>query len=193
MLKTAALLKVTLLHWCFSSFVNCTNDKLRKTSPDIHVFALSSSSLFSPVGHCWIYRRWLKINPKVCDVIMYTNWNLKTEMFTILRIKEGFILKLDPLTEGIMWGKLSWKIYTENMHQKLVPDHYLILVNSLKYSYCIQEYLRKWILKNPQKLLFHFCFRTQSFFFGRKVLGTSYNSLFSLTIYVQRFFLFSDP
>ena len=31
------------------------------------------------------------------------------------------------------------KKYVENMHQKLVPDHYLILVNSYKYSQRIQK------------------------------------------------------
>ena len=36
-----------------------------------------------------------------------------------------------------------WKKYAENMHPKLVASHYLILINDLKYSQCIQENLLK--------------------------------------------------
>ena len=33
------------------------------------------------------------------------------------------------------------EIYGENVHQELVTDQYLILINSPKYSQCIQETL----------------------------------------------------
>ena len=51
-------------------------------SRDIQNFGLSSSPLFSFGGHRWAYRRsQLKINPKVYDVIMYLNRNLKNKLF----------------------------------------------------------------------------------------------------------------
>ena len=46
-------------------------------SQNIQYSALPSSPLLSPVNHCWISRSWLKINPRVYDVIMCINWNLK--------------------------------------------------------------------------------------------------------------------
>ena len=40
------------------------------------------------------------------------------------------ILKLCQLKAGMKQGTFSWKIYEENMHQKLVPDPFLILLNN---------------------------------------------------------------
>ena len=55
----------------------------------------SSSLIFSPVSHCWVYRR-LKITPKVYDVIKYPRIIFKNKFFDILRSK-GLTLKLDQL------------------------------------------------------------------------------------------------
>ena len=49
---------------------------------EVFNFILSSFPLFSPVGHCRIYRRsWRNINPKLYSVIMCLNRNLKTQIF----------------------------------------------------------------------------------------------------------------
>ena len=44
------------------------------SSRKIQNYVLPSSTLFSFVSHCWLYRRnWLKINPKVFEIIMCLN------------------------------------------------------------------------------------------------------------------------
>ena len=42
------------------------------------------------------------------------------------------IMKLCQLIAGMKQGTFSWKNYEENMHQKLVPDPFLI--NNLLYN-----------------------------------------------------------
>ena len=83
-------------------------------------FDISSFSLYPPVSHC--SKRWPKINLKVYDVISWLNKNLKTHIVCCLEEEN----KSDIET--------YWKILkdiAENVHQKLVPDPIVILVNSL--------------------------------------------------------------
>ena len=86
------------------------------------------------------------------------------------------------------------------MYQKLVPDQYLILVNSPKYNQCVQGALlsiiyfeRRFILKedyqksskDPTSFLFSNPVSFYKNYEKRKVPETSYQSLSSLNIHVQ--------
>ena len=42
-LNPATLLKVTLLHWCFSRFLNCTNGTKSRNAPHIHFLNFRSA------------------------------------------------------------------------------------------------------------------------------------------------------
>ena len=48
-----------------------------------------------------------------------------------MRRKEGMTLKLCPPID-IKEGTFLWKNYAKDVHQKLVPDPFLILVNNPK-------------------------------------------------------------
>ena len=61
----------------------------------------------------------------------------KRKLFNTLRSNEGLIHKLGQLTKYYI-KKIFMEKYAKNMHQNLVSDLYLILVNIPKYSHCIQ-------------------------------------------------------
>ena len=84
-------------------------------------FCISIFPFFFPVSHC--FRAWSKINLKFYDIINCLNKNF---LFDILRRKKGMTFKLCPLIEYIL------KNHAENVHQKIVPDHFSILVNNPK-------------------------------------------------------------
>ena len=76
------------------------------------------------------------------------------------------------------------------MHKKLIPDNTnLILVNSLKYSQCIQKtlgkkyFVRLWKIQKKKKLTFF-----GDYLEKQKGLGTGYQSLFRLTNVLRSFF-----
>ena len=64
------------------------------------------------------------------------NWSV---LLNILRSKEVQISTLSQLINYFI-GKISWKKYSENVHQKRIPG-YLIFANSKKHGQCIQETL----------------------------------------------------
>lgn len=83
------------------------NKQLKKVEKMLFLFY--SSSTFSPVSHCRIHRMaCLEINPKVYDVIMYLIRDLKT-LHTILRSKEGLILKLGQFLKYYTYEQFPWK------------------------------------------------------------------------------------
>ena len=49
-LKPATLIKLTLLHGCFSRFLNCANDTKSRNAPNIY-----NESLFSSLSLCLLY------------------------------------------------------------------------------------------------------------------------------------------
>ena len=69
-------------------------------------------SFFLPVSHC--FRGWSDINFKAYDVINCLNKNLITHFFDFLG-----------------WKLWHWN-HAENVHQKLVPDPFLIVVKKTK-------------------------------------------------------------
>ena len=75
------------------------------------------------------------------------NWSL---LLNILRSKEVQILALSQLINYFI-GKISWKKYSKNVHQKRIPGYYLIFANSKKHDQCIQETLWNKLLKENYK------------------------------------------
>ena len=91
-------------------------------------------------------------------------------MLNILRSTEDLTLKLGQLTWYYI-RRIFIEKYAGNVHHRLVPDLYLVLVHSKKFSQCIQEtllfliiYVERELIKNPQKIWCHFSFWTQSLF-----------------------------
>ena len=63
-------------------------------SQNIQIFVLSLSSLFPSAGYCWIHKKgWLKINPKICDIVMCLNSHLKIQIMKYFQ-KEDLKWKL---------------------------------------------------------------------------------------------------
>ena len=94
-------------------------------------FCISSSSIFFPVHQC--FRGWSKINLKAYDVINCLNKNLITHFVWYLEKEKR--CDIETLAIHRVLNKehfLFWKNYAENVHQKLVADPFLILVNNLK-------------------------------------------------------------
>ena len=91
---------------------------------------LSVFSSFCPVGHC--FRGWSMINFKVYFVIRCLNKNLITYFAWYLKKEKrcgAVTLSIDRL---INKEYFLWKNHTENMHQRLVSDPFLILVSNQK-------------------------------------------------------------
>ena len=77
----------------------------------------------------------------------------KHKMFNILRSKERLILKLGQLREYCLKNMFMQKA-CRKCSTELLPDYYLVLVNVLKWSQCIQaNYYEKeeTLKKNYQK------------------------------------------
>ena len=72
---------------------------------------------------------WLKINPKIYDVIMCLNKNLETNCLNIWKSKEGLILELGRLIN-------KKERYAKNIYQKLVSNFYLKVVSALFLLVC---------------------------------------------------------
>ena len=99
-------------------------------SRDIEIFTPTSSSLFSHVVHCWEYR--IKLNDDKSegfDIIICVNRNFKKKCLISWEVKNVWYWNLINW-QKIIKRKFSWKEYVENAHQKIVPDHHLILVKS---------------------------------------------------------------
>ena len=105
-------------------------------SLDIQNFLLPSSIFF------FSSRPLLRQNPKVYDIIICPNWDLKTKFLISWEVKRSnnetcWIHRV--LYEEIFHGNSVHKF----LHQKLFPDLYLILANAKKYSQCMKEILLK--------------------------------------------------
>ena len=89
-------------------------------SQDIQNFVFLSFPLFFSVGCC--FRGRSKINLKVYDIINCLNKNLITNFVWYHQKEERYDI------ETRRQGALLWKNHAENLHQKLVPDLFKILV-----------------------------------------------------------------
>ena len=97
------------------------------------------SPLFPTVSHC--FRDWSKINLNVYDIINCQNKNLITH----------FVWYLEKEKKVWHW---NLSIHAENVHQKLVPDPFLILVNNPKQPLHVRHSFKnkrfwKRIIKKP--------------------------------------------
>ena len=97
-------------------------------SRDIQKILFLSSFLFLSVSHC--FRVCSKINLKVTDVIKWQNENLITHFIWYIEKEKRY--DIETLSFDRVQVTLLWKCHAENVHQKLVPDPFLVLVNNPK-------------------------------------------------------------
>ena len=105
------------------------SSKIFFRSRDIQIFVLPSSSPFLPVGHC--FRVWSKINLKAYDTINCPNKNLITDFVWYVEKKKKYVIETLSIDRALNKEHFLWKNHAENVHQKLVPDPFFILVNKL--------------------------------------------------------------
>ena len=117
-----------------------TNHSSSKTMKNVFLFHLKSSfrcqviqilvfpfsPLFLPISRC--FRGWSKINLKVYDIIKCLNKNLITHFVWYLWKEKRY--DIDTLAIDRVLNKEHF--YAGNVHQKLVPDPFLILLNNPK-------------------------------------------------------------
>ena len=121
----------------------------------------SSPSFFLWVGHC--FSRWSKMNLKIYYVIDCLIKNLITH-FVWLSWEGKKVWHWNFVNWcSIKWGTFLWKCHIENVHQMLVSDPFLILVNKRKQSFHARNSFKnklfwKTIIKNFQKVDFIFSF-----------------------------------
>ena len=91
-------------------------------SRDIPLLVFLSSPLFFPFSlfsHCWIYRRsWLKINPKVYDLMICLNSN-NTNCFISWEVKKVWNWNFVN-TLSIMWDSLHYLEPSTSLKVKLL-------------------------------------------------------------------------
>ena len=119
---------------------------------DIQIFVFSSSPLFFPVSHC--FRGWSKKNLKVYDVINCLNKNLITHFLWYLGKKKRYGIESLSTDRVLNKEHFYGKKHTETVHQKLIPDPLLILVNNPKQPLHARnsfesKIFSKTIIKNP--------------------------------------------
>ena len=120
-------------------------------SRDIQMFVFQSSPFFHPVSHC--FRGWSNRNLIVCEIINCLNKNLITYFSWYLGKEKRYDIETLP-TDRVLNKTFLWKNHAENVHQTLVPDPLLILVNNPKQPVHARNYFKskivwKRIIKNP--------------------------------------------
>ena len=90
-------------------------------------FVFLSTPLFPPVSHC--FRGWAKINLKVNDAINYLNKNLITHFVWYLEKEKRYDTETLSIYRVLNKGHFHGS-HAENVHQNLVSDPFLILVNN---------------------------------------------------------------
>ena len=122
-----------------------------------------SSAFFCPVGHCFI--GWPKINLKVYDVVNCLNKNFRRKKLWHWNFVNW---------QSFKQRTFLWENHAENIHQKLVPGPFLILVNNPKQPLHARSSFKNkifWnrIIKKPSKTLF---FLSNQFPFNGQDNGT---------------------
>ena len=116
-------------------------------------FVFLFSHLFLPVSYCW---GWSKINLKVCDAINFLNENLITHFVWYLVKEKRYQIETLSTDRVLNKEHLYCKMMQKNVHEKLVPDLSLILVNNPKQPLHARnsfknKILWKRIIKKPWK------------------------------------------
>ena len=117
-------------------------------------FVFPSSPLFLSVIHC--FRGCSKINLKACDVSNCLNKNVITHFVWYLEKEKSY--DIETLSINRVLNKEQCRKHAENVHQKLVPDSFLILVNNPKQPFYARNSFKfkifwKKIIKRPLKKL----------------------------------------
>ena len=99
-------------------------------SRDIEIFVFPSSPLFLCASHC--FKDWSKINLKVYDIINCLNKNLITHFVWYLEKEKGYDIQTLSIDRVLHKEYFFCKNHVENMHQRLVPDTFLIMINNPK-------------------------------------------------------------
>ena len=125
--------------------------KISFRSRDIQVFVFPSSPLFPPASHC--FRGWSKINLKVYDAINCLNKNLITHFIWCREKEKSYEIETFSIDRVLNKEHFFWSD-AENVHQKLVPDSFLMLVNNPKQPLHARNSVRnkifwKRIIKKP--------------------------------------------
>ena len=114
-------------------------------------FCFSVFPYFFPCGHCC--RGWFNTNCKVHNVINCQYKTVNNILFDTLRRKKFETLLID--------GTFFWKNHSENVHEKVVLDFFLILINIRKKLLHARHYFKnkifwKRITKKPCNFIFSF-------------------------------------
>ena len=104
--------------------------KSRFRSRDIQSFIFPFSLLFLLVSHC--FRGWSKIDLKVYGIVNCLNKNLITYFVWYLGKEKRYDIENLSIDRVLNKKTFLWKNHAENVHQRLVPDPLLILVNNPK-------------------------------------------------------------
>ena len=96
---------------------------------------------FFPVSH-W-FGGWFKKNLKVYDVINCLNKNLITHFVWYLGKEKRYDIETLPV-DRVLNKKHFMEYHSENVHQKLVPDPLLILVNNPKQPLHTRNYFKRY-------------------------------------------------
>ena len=105
---------------------------------DIQIFVFLSTSLFSLVIHC--FRGWSRTNLKVYDVTNCLNKNLTLLVWFLEKEKKHDIETL--YTDRVLNKEHFYgKNHSENMHQQVVIDPFLILVNKQKQQLHVRNFI----------------------------------------------------
>ena len=113
----------------FKDYEKCFLFHLKSSfhSWDFLIFVFQSSPLFLLVSHC--FRVWSNINLIVCD-INCLNKNLITHFVWYLEKEKRYDIETLSADRVLNKKTFLWKNHAEDVHQKLVPDPLLILVNN---------------------------------------------------------------
>ena len=146
-LHTILLMKNLSVKACvryfLSNFYFSPNDSPSNTMKNVFYFTLKALSFsrysnfcvfvlpsFFPVSHC--FKGWFKKNFKIDDVIICVNKNLITHFVRYVEKETRFDIETLSIDRVLKYGTFLWKNHAEDVHQKLAPDPFLILLNNPK-------------------------------------------------------------
>ena len=99
-------------------------------SRHIQIFLFPSHPVFLTVSH--YFRGWLKTNLNVYDVMNCINKNLIIHFVSYLEKKKRCDIETLSIDKVLNKKDFLLENYAENVHQRLVPDFFLILVSNPK-------------------------------------------------------------
>ena len=110
-------------------------------SRGIQIFVFLSSPIFLPISHC--LRSWPNINLIVCDIINWLDKSLSTHFVWYVGKEKRYDIETLPV-DRVLNKKHFMEYHSENVHQKLVPDPLLILVNNPKQPLHTWNYFKRY-------------------------------------------------